>query len=60
MLYVLVAAEASVFIAIEANWIVAEAIIQTDVSLPTHITLTCGCDGGKWTSRLIGMLCALR
>ena len=59
MLYLLVAAEASI-IAIKANWIVDEAIIQTGVGLLTHITLTCGCDGGRWTAGLMGMLCASR
>jgi len=34
MLYLLVAAEAIVFIAIEANWIVAQAIIQTGLGPP--------------------------
>jgi hypothetical protein len=60
MLYLLVSAEAIVLIAIEANWIVTQAIIQTGVSLLTHITLTCGLDGGRWTARLMGMLCASR
>ena len=42
MLYLLVVAEAIVFIAIEAKWDRHRSIIHMGVSIPAHITLTCG------------------